>query len=170
MPLFHHPLRALLACCDEVVVVLSPDASLPPLPADSTAVRFARDASPYEGPLAGTAVGLAHVRGEHALVAGADMPGLRPAVLELMTEHAAGSGKNAVLLADARGPRPLPAVLRVAAARRAAEELLTEGERRLRALMARLDPVVIERSTWSTADADGRWLHDVDTPEDLRRD
>ncbi|TMC75972.1 MAG: hypothetical protein E6J15_06595 [Chloroflexi bacterium] len=32
-PLFHWPLRALLASCEDVVIVLAPDAPDPPLPA-----------------------------------------------------------------------------------------------------------------------------------------
>src|SRR5439155_1482988 len=43
-PLFHHPLRALAAVCDEVVVVIAPDHSALSLPAEARGVRVIREA------------------------------------------------------------------------------------------------------------------------------
>ena len=51
------------------MIVLAPDAPDPPLPAGSDRVSFARDSVAYEGPLAGTLVGLMHVRRENAALA-----------------------------------------------------------------------------------------------------
>ena len=169
-PLFHLPLRALLDSCDDVVIVLSPDAPEPPLPTDgANRVSFARDNVAYEGPLAGTRIGLEHVRGEHAAVLAADMPGVSSRLLSLMAERAASAPHRAVVLRDVDGPRPLPAILNVAPALALARELLESGERRLRALVEGLDADAMPATIWSEADADGMWRRDVDLPEDLDR-
>jgi molybdenum cofactor guanylyltransferase len=165
-PLFHHPLRALLATCDDVVVVLAPGSAEPPLPPDAR-VRVVRDAAPYGGPLVGTRTGLGHVHRTHALVVAGDMPGLREAILDLLKRRAVGTDRGAVVLADGEGPRPLPAIVRVDAAMRVADAMLKTGERRLRALIAGLDPEVLEESVWAVVDPDGEWRRDIDVPADL---
>lgn len=166
-PLFHRPLRALLDSCDDVVIVLAPDAAQPPLPDGSGRVSFAHDSVAFEGPLAGTRVGLEHVRGDYAVLVAADMPGVSSRLLSFMTERAASTRANAVALRDADGPRPLPAVLLVAPALALARPLLESGERRLRALVEGLDPEGLPQGVWSAADTDGAWRRDVDLPGDL---
>jgi len=166
-PLFHSPLRALMATCDEVVVVLAPGAADPPLPRGASNVRLLRDVVAYGGPLAGTYVGLVHVRGAFALLAAGDMPGLRPELIALLARQAAAPGRNAVVLGDADGPRPLPAALRVKAALPLADELLRGQERRLRALVAGLEAQVLPERVWAEVDPSGDWRRDVDLPADL---
>jgi molybdopterin-guanine dinucleotide biosynthesis protein A len=166
-PLFHHPLRALARACAEVIVVLSPQTPDLELPSGVSMVRFVRDAVAYEGPLAGVHTGLAHVAGAHAIAAGADMPGLRPELLEFMAGRLISGGRDAVVLSDASGPRPLPAALAVAPAHAMAGELLASGERRLRSLIARLRPETVPEETWSAYDRDGAWRRDVNVVEDL---
>jgi molybdenum cofactor guanylyltransferase len=166
-PLFHRPLRALLDSCDDIVIVLAPDAPEPPLPDGSDRVSFARDQVAYEGPLAGTRVGLEHVRGEYAVLVAGDMPGVSAQLLTLMAERA-DRGK-AIALHDGQGIRPLPALLAVARALPLARTLLENGERRLRALVDGLDPVAVPEAVWRGADAEGVWRHDVDLPGDLPR-
>jgi molybdenum cofactor guanylyltransferase len=168
VPLFHRPLRALLDSCDDVTIVLGPDAPEPPLPDGADRARFVRDEVAYEGPLAGTRVGLEHVRGEYAVLVAADMPGVRPELITLMTERAT-VGNRAVILRDADGPRPLPAILQVAPALALARKLLLSGERRLRALVEGLGPEELREAVWAAADARGAWRHDVDVPEDLHK-
>jgi molybdopterin-guanine dinucleotide biosynthesis protein A len=168
-PLFHWPLRALLGSCSEVVIVLAPDAAEPPLPGGAERVRFARDRVAYEGPLAGTLVGLERVRGAHAVIVAADMPGVSPELLSIMADRAAAGGRKAVLLNDPEGRRPLPAVVMVAPALVLARTLLQSGERRLRALVEGLDPEGLPEAVWNAVDARGAWRHDVDSPEDLPR-
>jgi molybdenum cofactor guanylyltransferase len=165
-PLFHLPLRALLVSCDEVLVVLAPDAREPVLPQGRGAVGFVRDAVAHEGPLSGLRAGLAAATGEFAAVAGADMPGLSAAVLELMLAEARRRDR-AVVLNDGSTPVPLPAAVPVARARGIAERLYASGERRLRALMAELAADGLGEEIWATADPKGAWRQDVDTPEDL---
>jgi hypothetical protein len=74
-----------------------------------------------------------------------------------------------VVLRDADGPRPLPAVLAVAPALALARTLLASGERRLRALVEGLEPDEVPEAIWSAADAKGAWRQDVDLPDDLLR-
>jgi molybdopterin-guanine dinucleotide biosynthesis protein A len=172
-PLFHIPLRALLDSCDDVVIVLAPDAPEPPLPDGSDRASFARDQVAYEGPLAGTRVGLEHVRGDNAVRVAADQPGVSPQLLSLMAERAAfldpDAHRNAIVLRDADGARPLPAVLKVGPALALARTLLKSGERRLRALVDGLEPDALPEAVWSRADAAGAWRSDVDLPDDLPR-
>jgi molybdopterin-guanine dinucleotide biosynthesis protein A len=167
-PLFHRPLRALLDSCDDVVIVLAPDAPELALPDRADRARFVRDEVAHQGPLAGTRIGLEHVRGEYAVLVGADMPGVRSELLTLMAERAT-VGNRAVILRDADGPRPLPAVLLVAPALALTRNLLQRGERRLRALVEGLGPEELREAVWGAADALGAWRHDVDVPEDLAK-
>ena len=166
-PLFHSPLRALLGSCDDVVIVIAPDAPEPPLPDGSDRVSFARDQVAYEGPLAGTRIGLEGVRGEHAVLVAADMPGVSARLLSLMADRAATGHRNAVVLSDADGPRPLPAVLAVAPALAQAQALLESGERRLRALIEGLDAEGLTEAVWRQEDPNGTWRRDVNLPGDL---
>jgi molybdenum cofactor guanylyltransferase len=164
-PLFHRPLRALIEACDDVVIVLAPDAEEPALPAGADRVAFVRDRVAYEGPLAGTKAGLERVRGELAALVAADMPGVSAALLAFMAGHA--TGRACVVLADSNGARPLPAMLAVGPALALARTLLESGERRLRALMEGLDAEALSEAVWHVVDADGSWGRDVDVPGDL---
>ena len=166
-PLFHRPLRALLAACDEVVIVLAPGAAELPLPPNASKARFARDDVAHGGPLVGVRTGLTEVRAPLAAIAGADMPGLRAELLALMARHATTSGKSAVVLGDSDWSHPLPAVVNTKAAVDLAAALLGGGERRLRALMGALDALVLPERVWAKVDPDGEWRRDVDVLGDL---
>lgn len=166
-PLFHKPLRALLDSCDDVVIVVAPRAEDLPLPDGADRVSFVHDDVAYEGPLSGAHVGLDHARGEYAALVAADMPGITSQLLSLMAERAFASQERAIVLADADGPRPLPAVLRVTSARALARTLLGGGERRLRALVQGLEAQELPESIWAPADATGAWRHDIDLPGDM---
>ena len=147
--------------------MLAPDAPELPLPEGSDRVSFARDPVAYEGPLAGTRVGLEGVRREFAVLVAADMPGVTSRLLSLMAERGARDPRKAIVLRDADGPRPLPAVLMVAPALALARTLLETGERRLRALIEGLDADGIPQAVWGQADANGDWRRDVNLPDDL---
>ena len=88
-------------------------------------------------------------------------------LLDLLARQVSLPGRNAVVLGDGDGPRPLPAALRVKAALTLADELLRGPERRLRALVAGLDAVVLKERVWAEADPRGEWRRDVDVPADL---
>jgi molybdopterin-guanine dinucleotide biosynthesis protein A len=149
------------------VIVLAPDAPEPPLPNGAERVSFVRDPVAYEGPLAGTKVGLELVRRELAVLVAADMPGVRWELLSLMAERAMGTGGGAIVLRDGDGTRPLPAVLKVGPALALARSLLDSGERRLRALVEGLESDGVPEEVWKDVDPVGAWRRDVDLPEDL---
>jgi molybdopterin-guanine dinucleotide biosynthesis protein A len=167
-PLLQHPVSRLLEVCDRVVVVLSPDAEEPPMPAGAS-VEFTRDALEDEGPLRGLSAGLKVAHAEWVVLAGGDMPELQPNVLLEMLRAGLETGVVAVSLADHGEERPLPCVLRTAPAAEAVDALLQAGRRSLRDLLAAVATVVIDEPTWTALDPERRTLIDVDEPTDLGR-
>ncbi len=123
--------------CADVVVVLAPDVPEPTVPIGAHA-RFVRDAREGEGPLAGLLSGLEGASTDLAIVAGGDMPDLSTAVVLEMLRVAGEAPVDAVALQDGDRFRPLPSLVRVAAARDAAHALLHTGERSLRSLLLAL--------------------------------
>lgn len=166
MPLLHHVVLRLAEVCDDVVVVIAPEAEEPPLPLGAPA-SIVRDAREGEGPLAGAYTGLSAVRTELALLAGGDMPELQMPVLLELFKVAVEAPVEAVVLADGERFRPLPAVLRVGSARDAAHALLDSGRRRLRDLLDALRVAIVDEDTWHALDPQRRTLFDVDVPADL---
>ena len=162
-PMLERAIEAVRAVAPAVVVVTSPGAT-PPLP---DGIDVARDATAFEGPLAGLATGLGHLDPaiERVVVVGGDMPTLMPAVLGSMLERL--ERREAVVLADEDGPRPLPVAVRRSPGQAAAVRLLDAGERRLRSLLEELDVEVIAPATWRAIDPAGDTLRDVDVPADL---
>jgi molybdopterin-guanine dinucleotide biosynthesis protein A len=164
-PLLHHPILALAAVCDDVVVVLAPGDDGASLPAG---VTIANDTTEGEGPLAGLHTGLmAAVRSDAVVVAGGDMPELQVPVLREMLRVLDEAGVDAVALADEDRPRPLPCVLRTWPAADMAHTLLHAGRRRLRDVFDALRTAVIDEATWTALDPERRTLLDVDEPGDL---
>jgi molybdopterin-guanine dinucleotide biosynthesis protein A len=147
----------------EIIVVAAPDAVLD-LPDH---VRLVHDPTAFEGPLVGVAAGFADARESIALVVGGDMPTLVGAVIESMLVELEASGVEAVLLEHDGRARPLPAVMRREPALAAAERLIAEGERRLRALPEALETRIIPEATWRALDPYGMSVRDIDTPGDL---
>jgi molybdopterin-guanine dinucleotide biosynthesis protein A len=166
-PLLHHAFLALASVSDELILVVAPAGDPPSLPPVAVPIRVVRDEPARAGPLVAARSGLGAASFEAVVLAGADMPGLRPSLLRFLIERLEHTGKDAVVLSDEGGPRPLPACVRVAQARRVAAHLVDAGERRLRALLAGLNPVVLEQEAWSEADPEGDWRLDVDAPADL---
>jgi len=162
-PLLDHAIDALRTMGVEITVVTAPDGGRA-LPSD---VRLVHDPRPFEGPLAGVAAGLGSLDPavDRVIVVAGDMPTLVPAVLARLA--AALDCPDAAVLADDDGPRPLPMAVRKTVAAAAAVRLLDRGERRLRALLAELDVVVIPPSAWRVDDPDAATLRDVDAPADL---
>lgn len=162
-PMLDHVIERLRAVTREIVVVAASDAR-PDLPSD---VELVHDDAPFEGPLAGLAVGLRAVDPgvERVIVVGGDMPAIVPAVLDRLL--AALERRQAAVLEDDERARPLPLAVRRSAGSVAADRLLADGERRLRALLERLDVEVIPAERWRDDDPDGETLCDVDVPGDL---
>ena len=162
-PMLDHVIERLRAVTSEIVVVAATGA----LPDVASDIDLVNDDSPFEGPLAGLAVGLRAVDPgvERVIVVGGDMPTIVPAVLERLL--AALERRQAAVLADQERARPLPLGLRRSAGSQAADRLIGDGERRLRALLERLDVEVIPLERWREDDPDEEMLRDVDVPDDL---
>lgn len=164
-PLLQHAALRLAELCDDVVVVLAPDAPDPGLP---PGIRLAHDPTEGEGPLAGLHTGLlAVVRSDVVLVIGGDMPDLQPAVAREMVRVLDDAGVDAAVLADGDRPRPLPCVLRSLPAADVVHTLLHAGRRRLRDAIDGLRTAVIDEATWTALDPGRRSVFDVDVPSDL---
>ncbi|HSL76145.1 MAG TPA: molybdenum cofactor guanylyltransferase [Candidatus Limnocylindrales bacterium] len=163
-PMLDHVIDRVRAVTPEIVVVAA-TRSMPDIASD---VDLVHDERPFEGPLAGLAVGLRAVDPgiERVIVVGGDMPTVVPAVLDRLLSSL--ERRQAAVLADEERARALPLALRRSAAAEAAEHLLEHGERRLRALLERLDVEVLAPERWREDDADGETLRDVDVPDDLQ--
>lgn len=160
----HHAVARLAEVCDEIVVVIAPDAPAPSLPVGPR-IRVARDESEGQGPLAGMVAALRSVTTTFAIVAAGDMPELQPSVLVMMLGSVADG--DAVALADGPDVSPLPCVVRVERAAEIAPVLLTSGRASVRALLDQLRVTAVDEPTWTALDARRRTLFDVDLPGDL---
>jgi molybdenum cofactor guanylyltransferase len=158
-----HAIDAARSFAIDVVVVVAPEGT----PSERPGVRVVRDATAFEGPLAGLLAGLGAARESAVLLTAGDMPELQPAVAEALLAELTASGVDAVVLEDAGRPRPLPMAIAREAGLDAAQRLFDGGERRLRALVEALGATVIPEATWRPLDPDGRSLRDVDVPADL---
>jgi molybdenum cofactor guanylyltransferase len=147
----------------EILVVAAPDA-IPPVPDRVTLIH---DQVAFEGPLAGVAAGLGAAREPLILIVGGDMPTLVGAVIDSMLMALEAPGVEGVVLEHEGRARPLPIALRRDPALAAADVLLADGERRLRALIETLECTVIPERTWRALDPYGMTVRDIDTPADL---
>ena len=147
----------------EILVVAAPDGA-PELPDDA---RLVHDPIAFEGPLAGVAAGLRAAREPIVLVVGGDMPTLVGAVIDSMLAALDAPGVEAVVLEHEGRARPLPIAMRRDPALAAANVLLADGERRLRALIETLETSVIPEATWRGLDPYAMTVRDIDTPADL---
>ena len=147
----------------EILVIAAPGATLR-VPARATLVH---DPVAFEGPLAGVAAGLRAAHESVVFVVGGDMPTLVGAVVESMLAALDAPGVEAVVLEHDGRARPLPLALRRDPALDAADRLLADGERRLRALSEALATTVIPEPTWRALDPYGMTVRDIDTPADL---
>ena len=145
----------------EIIVVAAPGAT-PVVPDD---VRIVHDPVAFEGPLVGARAGVAAASEPVVVLVGGDMPDLVGAVLDAMV-RALGSADAVVLEHEGRH-RPLPTVIRRDPALAALDRLVSQGERRLRALTDALHTRTVEEATWLALDPDGATLHDIDTEADL---
>jgi molybdopterin-guanine dinucleotide biosynthesis protein A len=160
-PLLSRAIDAVRPLASEILVVAAPDAT-PAVPAD---VRIVHDPVAFEGPLVGARAGVAAASEPVVLLVGGDSPSLVGAVLETMLE---GVGLvDACVLEHEGRRRPLPMAIRRDPALVALDQLVAQGERRLRALTDVLETRAIAELTWRTLDPDGATLRDIDTEADL---
>ena len=167
-PLLHHAVVRLAELCDEVIVVIAPDADEPGMP-PGVPVRFARDAVGGAGPLSGARAGLDATGVQRAILVGGDMPDIRLDVLREMLRAADETGADAVVLSDEGVARPLPCVVKTVPTGAAAAALLEAGRKSLRDLLASVSTVVIDEPSWTGVDPQKETLFDVDEPADLDR-
>ena len=163
MPLLHRAIAAVRPLASEVIVVARPGAD-PDLP---DGVRLVHDPVAFEGPLSGLVTGLEGAREPIAIVVGGDSPSLVGAVLRAMLDRLDAPGIHAVVLEHEGRSRPLPIAVRRQPALEKARDLFGSGERRLRAILERLEVDVIPELTWRELDPDAATVRDVDAPEDL---
>ncbi len=181
-PLLAHALGACAEVASERIVVgreqpppgvpaaaaslwIADDAPPPRVAGGGTARTAERASTQPRGPLAGLATGLAHARGEIALLVGGDMPHLRPDLLALIAGRAAAEFRAVLPLYEGR-PQPLCSAWPVALAPTIAQ-LLAEGERSPLAAARVLDALLLQPEDYAAADPRGESFHDVDTPEAL---
>jgi len=160
-PLLQHAIDAVAPVSDEIVVVIGQGSE--PSVASTRPVRMIRDSDRFPGPRAGLLAGVEAAAHPLAVVAGGDMPWIRPAVLRALLDR---------LEADERGAaapilygilQPLPCAVRVAAVRAA------RGHRQgsLLALLEAAGVAPLAELAWRDVDPSGASLQDVDRPEDL---
>lgn len=147
--------RTLASVCDPVLEV-------GPGYTDLAAVR---EDPPGQGPLAAFVVGSARLpAGVPIIMVACDMPDLDPALLRVLIAHPG----DATVVPEAEGRLQTLCARYGVGARALAPELLAEGARSLRALLAASDHEVLLEDAWSrmvTPEA----FRDLDTPEDLAR-
>jgi molybdopterin-guanine dinucleotide biosynthesis protein A len=170
-PLVHHALERLAEATDRIILVLAPDADVPPLPSVLVGrIDVARDAATHRGPLAGLAAALdvAPEPAGTAIVVGADMPHLDAAVLELLGSTLNRHPGTGAAILEADPTATLPMAIDIELARLAANALLADDRRSLRALVDALHALVVPAATWRAIDPDARTLDDIDLATDVR--
>jgi molybdopterin-guanine dinucleotide biosynthesis protein A len=149
--------------------VLAPDADDPALPPLRAHVLVAHDIATHQGPLAGLAAGLEALGPgvERLVLVGGDMPSLMPDVLRLLLGALDADHVLGAVTLEAEPTASLPMALRPLIVRPAAVELLAEGRRALRGVLARVPTAVVPAVDWRALDPDAETLRDVDTRRDL---
>jgi molybdopterin-guanine dinucleotide biosynthesis protein A len=168
-PLLHHALGAVDEVAATIVLVLAPGVGSPALPPLRARILVAHDPDAHQGPLAGLVASLASLPAgiDRAVLVGGDMPSLVPDVLHRLLECLVVDPSLGVATLEAEPAASLPMAVRPSAVGPAASELLADGRRALRGLLARVPAAVIPAADWRALDPDGRTLRDVDTPRDL---
>ncbi len=175
--------HALERACDELVVVtagepgsaaVAPERELREVLAGTAfaarpgGLRFACDASPGRGPVAGFAAGLAESRADTVLVAPCDLPFLSPDLVRGFFEFAEQPGKPDVVAARRGGFwEPMPVVLRRASMARVYAAQLEQGELRPTASWAAMLVVAVEGEALARLDVDGSSFLGVNDPAEL---
>jgi molybdopterin-guanine dinucleotide biosynthesis protein A len=101
------------------------------------------------------------------LLAGGDMPALRPDVLRLLVDALRSDPAAEVAVLEHEPFAPLPAALRIGPAHAAATATLAVGRRSLTACFDRLRTVTVPAATWRAIDPDAATLRDIDRPADV---
>ncbi len=147
---------------DDVIVVTRPDSSIAvPL----KGIGLVHDAVADLGPLAGIVAGLSASTTDLNIVIACDMPLIRAAVLQRLLDLR-GHADICLAVIDGRAS-PLCAVYRAGVAGDA-QQLLTSGERRVMALLDRVQTNRVDAAVFRDLDPDLESFLSCNTPEDLR--
>lgn len=150
----------------EVVIVLAPAQVIPPVRC-AAPVTLVRDATAYQGPLAGIAAGLAGTsRAEVALVLGCDMPFVQPGLLALLAARAT-AGAIVVPVHEGRS-QPLCSAIHFEAFE-AVRALAADGARAASAIADDPRALLVQPGEWAAVDPEGLSFLGVNTPEELER-
>jgi molybdopterin-guanine dinucleotide biosynthesis protein A len=167
-PMARRAARALAAGSAELLVVAAPGRDLPPGIIDGLGARIVQDRRADAGPLAGLEAALDAAHHELVVVAAADMPWIRPALVRGLVVALADASLevDGVAVATRRGLEPLLACYRRSLLS-TVTRLLDGGERRVTVLLdeARIGPM--PEAVWRRLDPSGESVRNVNAPSDL---
>jgi len=149
--------RIVMEVVSDLIVVTRPGTSFSGLPG-----RIVHDPVADLGPLAGIVAGLSASHSDLNLIVACDMPLVRPAVLRRLIELRDGADA-CVAVADGR-TSPLCAVYR-ASVGAVAEKLLASGERRVMALLDRVQTKRVDAAAFRDIDPQLESFISCDTPD-----
>lgn len=150
---------------DEVIVVAATGQELPQLES-AHPLRVVEDAIEGQGPLVGIAAGLEAMTAPVAVVVACDMPYLRPALLRLLAERAAGGARLAVPMHDG-WPQPLCSAWQ-AGALAVVRAHVEAGDRTVMSVAGDLDAERMPPEAYVEADADGRSFINLNPPDEFK--
>lgn len=159
-----HLVHLLTEVVTQVVVVASPEQSLPAL---DSAVHLTHDRNPDRGPLEGLATGLSSlsVEKECAMVVACDVPLLKAAFVKHLFSSL--GTHDAVVPFVGGKPHPLVAVYRTSV-RAVVERQLSSGHRSMREFLAEIDVLYLGEQHVSEIDPQFESLRNINRPEDFR--
>lgn len=173
-------LHAIVAACDEVVLVAAPADAQPAELRDGLAHELGllaeagasacvvHDAQPHLGPVSGLATGLAAARGDVAWVTACDVPFLAPGFVDALLARAESDARLDVVVPRWRGYlEPLLAVYRPATMAAHFARQLADGVLKPTARLDACRTAVVEEEEILRLDPQGRSFVNVNAPEDL---
>jgi len=167
VPLVVHTLGRLQDTVDEIVIVLGSEEQREAYAGVLKDADMVVDLYDIGTPLVGAITGFEAVKGDYALVAACDMPFISPEAVDLLFREAEGHD-GAVFQWPNGWIEPFLAVYKVGSALPVAQELIGEGNLRVRMILRRLgDVVMIPMDSLRVLDPDLLSLHDADTEESL---
>jgi len=167
VPLVVHTLGRLQDTVDEIVIVLGSEEQREAYAEVIEDADMVVDLYDIGTPLVGAITGFEAVKGDYALVAACDMPFISPEAVDLLFREAEGHD-GAVFQWPNGWIEPFLAVYKVGSALPVAQELIGEGNLRVRMILRRLgDVVMIPMDSLRVLDPDLLSLHDADTEESL---
>lgn len=161
VPMIRRVLRALSACCSEVLVVAKEPAVY-----EQLNVRVVPDRSSVQAPLVGVCSGLGTATTTWAFVAACDMPYLSPDAVRFLAGLA--EGFEAVVPRVEGRWHPLHAVYATAALP-SLDALLASGERRMWAALEVLRVRQVTAAELVAVDPELRTLRNINTAQEYRR-